>query len=196
MRFRVSSVEAFRQFELDDEAEASDLIARIRGDGGQSQAMAAGTAFHKVLELAPAGLEADEFTQDGFTFRIASDMQLAIPQVRELRASKAFMVDGEPIAISGQVDAIDGLIVTDHKTTSRFDPERYIAGHQWRLYLDIFGCDVFKWNVFEMAEREDCVYDVFALHSLEQYRYPGMQADCAALVGRFARFVRTHMAPA
>jgi hypothetical protein len=72
--------------------------------------------------------------------------------------------------------------VEDHKTTGRFDPERYLSGYQWRLYLDIFGADLFRWNVFEIKATDDpLTWDVFAQHTLEQYRYPAMSADCARL---------------
>jgi hypothetical protein len=121
-----------------------------------------------------------------------------------MRASKTYMVDGEPIIISGQVDAIDGLRIEDHKTTGRFDPERYLAGCQWKLYLEIFGAQHFRWNVFEMQEVESTQesfgfdapapqFEIFAMHTLEQFRYPGMEKDCQELVSRFARFVRDHV---
>ena len=39
---------------------------------------------------------------------------------------------------------IDGLRIEDHKTTSRFEPDWYLPGYQWRLYLDIFGASRFR----------------------------------------------------
>lgn len=194
MKYRVSSVEAFRQWELDDEAETDELIAKINGTFPSSQAMQAGTAFHTVLELSPTGLEVNEAQQDGFTFVFFQDMVIELNPIRELRASKTYMVDGQPIVISGQVDSIAGKRIEDHKTTSRFDPERYLTGYQWRLYLDIFGADHFRWNVFELRELEEpMTYLVADSHRLEQFRYPGLEADCFALVSRFARFVRDHV---
>lgn len=194
MKYRVSSVEAFRQWELDDEAETDELIAKINGTFPSSQAMQAGTAFHTVLELSPTGLEVNEAQQDGFTFVFFQDMVIEVNPIRELRASKTYMVDGQPIVISGQVDSIAGKRIEDHKTTSRFDPERYLTGYQWRLYLDIFGADHFRWNVFELRELEEpMTYLVSDSHRLEQFRYPGLEADCFALVSRFARFVRDHV---
>lgn len=194
MKYRVSSVEAFRQWELDDEAETAELIAKINGTFPSSQAMRAGTAFHTVLELSPTGIAVDEAKQDEFTFVFFQDMVIELNPIRELRASKTYMVDGQPIVISGQVDSIAGKRIEDHKTTSRFDPERYLTGYQWRLYLDIFGADHFRWNVFELRELEEpMTYLVADSHRLEQFRYPGLEADCFALVSRFARFVRDHV---
>jgi hypothetical protein len=141
---------------------------------------------------------------NGHVFTFAGDFDVQMAPIRELRASKVYIVDGVPIRISGQVDQIDGKRIDDHKTTGRFDADRYLAGYQWRLYLDIFGADVFRWNVFEIQQVESCTptegfelpppeYEVFAQHRLEQFRYPALEADCQALVERFARFVRDHI---
>jgi len=198
MKYRVSNVEAFRQWEADEEAELADLIDKISGEFVPSAAMLAGTAFHKVLENATSGLELNEAEELGHRFIFSSDVEIEVTPIRELRASKTYIVDGEPIVISGQVDAIEGLRIEDHKTTARFDPDRFLAGYQWRLYLDIFGASLFRWNVFELRELDDesdtvPTYAVTAAHRLEQYRYPALEADCLALVTRFARFVRLYI---
>lgn len=194
MNYRVSHVEAFRRFEQDEEAEVADLIDSIAGRSEPSERMLAGTAFHKGLELLQEGAACETLEVDGFTFTFRGDLHLYLPPARELRASKTWIVDDAPITVSGQVDAIDGLCIHDHKTTSRFDPERYIAGCQWKLYLDIFGASVFRWNVFELNELElPGHYEVLNQHTLEQYRYPGLEDDCARLVERFARFVREYV---
>lgn len=195
MKFSVSNVEAFRKWRADetDETSEADLIASILGMGQTSQAMQAGTAFHRVLELAQEGAELDAVEHDGFLFTFRGDFEVALPVVREVRASKTYMVDGQPIVISGQCDCITGKRVEDHKTTARFDPDRFLEGYQWRLYLEIFGADTFRWNVFEWleVEHEDLLaYQVRAMHRLEQHRYPGMADDCQRLVEDFARFVR------
>jgi hypothetical protein len=194
MSWRVSNVEAFRYFEQNEEADALDFIQELQFGIAESPAMRAGTAFHKALELAEAGTELYELESMGHLFTFADDFEVRLPVIRELRASKTYMVDGQPIVISGQVDGIEGVRVDDHKTTSRFDPDRYLTGYQWRLYLDIFGASHFRWNVFELAGQDDPMrYEVRAQHTLEQYRYPTLPADCQALVERFARFVREHV---
>lgn len=194
MMFRVSNVEAFRQYEQNEEAELADLLATIRGEREPSPQMRAGTAFHRALELAPTGVEVTELSANGYTFTIADDMEIELPTIRELRASKTWVVDGEEIVISGQVDAIQGRLIHDHKTTGRFDPERYLSGCQWMLYLEIFGAEAFRWNVFEITEGDEPNHwEVFAQHRLEQYRYPGMGTDCTRLVESLARFARDHM---
>lgn len=209
MKYRVSNVERFRQWEQDEDGDTAALIADICGLGEPSKAMAAGTAFHKVLEqFAAPGEVWNEAGADGFRFMFPTDFELEVTPVRELRASKVYIVDGQPITISGQVDAIHGLRIEDHKTTARFDADRFLSGYQWRLYLDIFQAAQFRWNVFEIQEVESTAptdgfelppaeYEVVAQHQLEQYRYPELANDCQSLVARFARFVRDHIeAPA
>lgn len=197
MTFRVSEVESFRQWREDEESDLELLLARMRGQTEASEAMLAGTAFHKALELAPIG-SAPSLQALGYTFNFVGDFELAIPTVREVRAGKTYTGDGWALTVSGQLDAIEGKRVEDHKTTGRFDPERYIGGYQWRLYLEIFGADHFRWNVFEIARNDDAepqgmVWDVFAAHRLEQYRYPGMGADCAKLVAELADFAQRYL---
>lgn len=198
MSWRVSMLEAFRQWEQDEDAELDDLLAKLRGDWPESAAMAAGTAFHKALEEAPSGLTADELVALGHRFTFAGDFTLPVTRIRELRGFKQYQVDGQSIIVTGQVDAIEGLRIEDHKTTGRFDPDRYLEGYQWRLYLDIFNCRRFRWNVFEIAElaSEDEVlaFEVRAQHTLEQFWYAELPLHCMGLVTRFARFVREHRA--
>lgn len=197
--YRVSNLERFRQFEQDEDADFERLIADLTGASEPSQAMMAGTAFHRVLEQATAGLELDEAEQDGFKFLFPRPLSVELAPIREVRASKTYNVDGVPVAVSGQLDQIDGKRIDDHKTTGRFDPDRYLEGFQWRLYLDIFGADRFRWNVFEIAETDGIagsdaiVYEVKAAHRLEQYRYPQLGADCQRLVERFTRFAREYL---
>ncbi len=197
MIFRVSSVEAFRAYEADEAMELADLLPRLLWSGSmQSPAMAAGTAFHKLLEDSPTGIALDEAEAMGHRFVFGADLDVELHPVRELRASKTYVVDGEPIVISGQVDAIDGNLIVDHKTTARFDPERYLAGCQWKMYLDIFGAMRFRWNVFELrplVDEDMPTYEVMAAHRLEQFAYQGMEEDTQRLVERFARFVREYV---
>ena len=204
MKYRVSNVERFRQFETDEEIELADLIADIKGESEPSDRMLVGTAFHKCLEDVVPGIDFDSLEANGVRFTFSDEFDFEVCPIRELRAARTFVVDGEPITISGQVDAIHGKRIEDHKTTGRFDPERYIDGYQWRLYLSIFGATEFRWNVFEIKEVDSTKpthgfdipppeFQVFAQHRLTQYRYPTMEADCQALVERFARFVREHV---
>jgi hypothetical protein len=191
---RVSNAESFRQWREDEEAELEPLLARLRGQGEETDSMRAGTALHKALEAAQEGTSAT-LQAPGHRFIIECDIELALPETRELRASKNY----GPITITGQVDLLDGKRIEDHKSTARFDVEWYLPSYQWRLYLDIFEADVFRWNIFEMdfdhlADNGDRVYRVFGFHKLEQVRYPGLHDDCRKLAHDLARFI-TEYAP-
>lgn len=189
MIFRVSEAETFRQWRDDEEAELSALLARLRGIEPPSQAMLAGTAFHAILERASAGEVIEHAEQDGFRFIVEVEAELALSPIREYRAQKQY----PGIAITGQLDHLDGLRVEDHKTTGQFDPDRYLFGYQWRLYLDIFDAQVFRWNIFEMREIDPSVYLVHRMHQLEQRRYPGMEMDCERLAVDLAEFAKRNM---
>lgn len=185
MLARVSNIEAFRRWREDDEATVADLVRQITTDE-PSEAMLAGTAFHKAMELASVG-EHDELLANGYIFRVVGE--IALPEIREMRAYGKY---GD-LTVTGQVDGIHGRLVIDHKTTSRFDADRYLAGFQWRYYLDLFGADTFQWNVFEITEEGHKTYSVRAPQALKAYRYPGLHEDCAKLAAEYLDFGRNHL---
>lgn len=178
MLSRVSNIETFRRWKNDESASLEDLIARLVAFE-PNEKMLAGTAFHKALELAKPG-DYDTLYANGYTFHLP-DVELALPDIRELRAFGNY----GPLRVGGQVDALHGKTVTDHKTTARFEPESYLEGYQWRFYLDLFGADVFVWNVFEITEVKPMVYQVAEPNTLQQHRYPGMHDDCMRLALEF-----------
>lgn len=186
MLARVSNVEALRQWREREDSPLADLIAWLTTDK-PTPAMLAGTAFHKALETAEDG-DHSVMEANGHTF-LLPDAEIALPTIRELRGYK----DYGDLTVTGQVDCLFGTRVEDHKTTSRFDAERYLAGCQWRFYLDIFGADVFRWNVFVLREVGPLTFEVAPPEILEAYRYPGLHDDCAALAADYLTFARDHL---
>lgn len=186
MLARVSNIEAFRYWRNDEDATTDDLVARLTTFEPTPQ-MLAGTAFHAALEAAVDG-EHSTLYANGYTFHLP-DAELVLPSIRELRATGNYGA----LQVTGCVDALHGKRVDDHKTTSRFDAERYLAGYQWRFYLDLFGADVFRWNVFELRELKSHVYEVAEPQTLETYRYPGLHEDCSRLAAEFHEFARVHL---
>jgi hypothetical protein len=195
---RVSHLAAYARWKQDDDSDVDWLIKYIRSES-QTEAMAKGTAFHKLLEYAQSGVgDIWEATQDGYTFAFTLDADLYLPPMREWRREK----DYGGITVSGQVDAIAGNTIWDHKTTERFDAENYLTSKQHCYYLDLFGADRFIWNIWECkpieyrTSEEDAdipttkQYEVFALHQLTQYRYPEMEAECRELAHEYAEFAR------
>ncbi|TJU85611.1 MAG: hypothetical protein E5Y10_24640 [Mesorhizobium sp.] len=193
MLARVSNIEAYRQwknwqplFEGQEEPTIEDLVRFITVDE-PSEAMKAGTAFHKAIETAGDGSH-DAFEANGYRF-ILPDADLALPTTREMRAFGNYGA----LNVTGQVDAVEGRIVTDHKTTGKFDPERYLNGCQWKFYLDIFDANEFRWNVFVLKELEPQTYAVAAPQSLTAYRYPEMHEHCEELAADYLAFARVHL---
>ena len=181
MLARVSNIETFRRWRQDESQDMGDLIARLR-DFQPTEPMLAGTAFHKALELAQPG-EYAVLEANGYTFHLEDDGEIALPAIRELRCYGQY----GPLRVTGQVDALEGLRVEDHKTTANFNADTYLEGCQWRFYLDIFGCDVFRWNVFviQPVRGKEKTYTVAPPQFLEQVRYPGLHDDCMALAADY-----------
>jgi hypothetical protein len=188
---RVSNIEAFRRWRVDPDQTPQDLVDWITA-GEPSEAMLAGTAFHKALELASPG-EFGELTAEGYTFHFPDDCSIALPSVRELRCGQHY---GD-LWVSGQVDALYGKRVEDHKTTGYFNADTYLEGCQWRFYLDIFGADVFRWNVFQVTpvRGKAKTYTVAPPQLLEQVRYPGLHDDCMRLAEGYLDFARKYLSP-
>lgn len=196
MRVRVSNLEAFRAWRDDeafkngwvDEPETVEvLVARICDDT-PSEAMLAGTAFHYALEHAEVGAEYATLEAQGFTF-LLPDAELELPLIREVRSEK----DYGGLIVSGKFDAMEGKRIDDHKSTKRVDLDRYLAGYSWRFYLDIFGANTFRWNVFPIRELKTRVYQVDPPQRLEQHRYPALPADCARLAAEFKAFADQYL---
>jgi len=188
MLARVSHIESFRRWRSDQDATPADLVARLR-NFQPTEAMLAGTALHKALELAPYG-EHEQLHAHGYTFYMPS-AAIQIPRIRELRCFKQY----GPLTVTGQVDATDGPRVDDHKSTAMFNAEGYWDGCQWKFYLDIFGADRFRWNVFPMTpvRGKEKTYAVSEPQILEQCRYPGLHDDCMDLARGFYDFAIKHM---
>lgn len=193
MLARVSNIEAYRQwinwqplFDGQEEPTVEDLVRFITVDE-PSEAMLAGTAFHKAMELAKDG-EHVSFEANGYRF-ILPDADIALPDVREMRAYGNY----HGLDVTGQVDAVEGKIVFDHKTTGKFDPERYLNGCQWKFYLDLFGANEFRWNIFVIKEQEPKVYSVSAPQTLTAHRYPEMHEYCEKLAREYSAFARAHL---
>lgn len=193
MQARVSNIEALRQwknwrplFEGQEEPTVEDLVRLITTDE-PTEAMKAGTAFHKAMELAQDGSH-DTFEANGYRF-LLPDAEITLPPIREMRAYKNFGA----LTVTGQVDAVQGRTVFDHKTTGRFDPERYLDGCQWKFYLDLFEADEFQWNVFVIKEVEPQVYRVAEPQILKAYRYPELHRDCEMLAADYLEFALAHL---
>lgn len=191
MRVSATDIDAYRRYMHDEDGDLDALVAQLRRELPPTEPMRAGTAFHAALEHAEPG-EVGVFEWDGYRFEIAADVEIDIPEVRELKATRQYVIDGEPVTLVGKVDAMVGKRIDDHKTTTRFDAERFLSSYQWRIYLEVFGADVFRWNVFEWSQdaRDPHLYVVRNFHQLHAYRYPGIGKDVERELSAFLYFSR------
>lgn len=203
MRTSATEIDAFLYWrnppphvEIDDEAaELAKLIAQLRKEGEANWNMQCGHALHAALEHATDG-EFDTLEAEGFTFRFPTDLAIELPEIREVKGERVYVIDGVPITLVCKVDTLEGLRVEDHKGTFRFDAERFMSSFQWRAYLDVFDADHFRWNVFELFQGRDMEaneVEVRALHFINQYRYPELQADVERALRDFLDFARVHL---
>lgn len=192
LRVSVTDLDQLRFYRDSDDMELAELIARLKHLMPSSEAMEAGTALHKALELSEPG-EFKGLAADGFTFSFETDAEIDLSPIREIKAEREYLIDDVTVTLVGKVDVLNGKRVDDHKFTAKFDPDRYLDSYQWRAYLDMFDADLFRWNIFEAIESAPKNYLVRNVHKLQMHRYPGMAADVERELREFVRFARDHL---
>lgn len=176
----------------ESEMEFEDFLKRLRGEEPPGPNMLAGRAFHTLLENAQEGGEFFAAEQDGYRFDFAIEQEIALPQIRELKAEHVFETPSGPVTLVGKVDGMQGITVHDYKLTERFDAERYADSYQWRSYLTMFGASRFVYDVFVCRYDGPRVY-VFDYHRLPFSAYPGMRDDVYREVCALAEIVAKHV---
>lgn len=193
MKVHVTDLDQLLWFRRIESMTTEELVSRLRREAPPNRAMAMGTAWHAILENPPAD-ELITVERGGFTFLIECDAEIALSQIREIRAEKTYMVDGVPVTLTGGCDGITGNVVTDHKLTARPDPEKYLDSYQWRAYLDIYGADVFEYILYQALDQDAkgqvIIKDVLPFRF---YRYPGMESDLMMGIHQFVEFARVHL---
>ena len=145
---RVSTLEGFRWWQNSD-LDWEWYLNREKE--GANEKMLAGTAFHKFMETIRSG-EFDSFQQDGHTFVFDCSVDVALPQISEIRTSKQY----GNLTVTGKCDGLSGLTISDYKLIigHAIDGEQYMESYQWRYYLDLFEANIFRYIVFEAREME------------------------------------------
>lgn len=194
LRCSATELDAFARWRDDEEAELEPLLAQLRRQAEPNEAMLAGHALHTALEHAQPG-EFDRLEAEGYTFLFPNAAEVRLPDIREVKGERVYIVAGCAVTLVGKVDALHGTVVIDHKTTSSFEAEKFLSTYQWRVYLDVFDAHCFIWLVFEMHEAKDAerTYEVRQVHPLAQYRYPAMREDVERLLAEFVEFAREHL---
>jgi hypothetical protein len=192
---RVSStdLDKYRRFRADEDADLATFLAELREPFRQTPAMAAGTALHGFLELADAVDTAEITLTSGHTFVFDCDASIDLPPIRECKQTGEYQIGDCLVTLVAKVDAVHGKRIDDHKFTGSYDAERFLSSFQWRCYLDIFGADEFRWNVFEGREEApegSKRYRITNVHQLSAWRYPTMREDVERELGLFVEFAR------
>lgn len=202
----VSDIDAFRYWlESEYDPDGAELIKQLRKELPKTEAMERGIAFHSALEKARQG-EFDYLQADGYTFFVKEGMEIQLSQFREMQfPSIRYTVNGIHCFVSGRIDSLHCGVIDDHKTTEEFKIEKYLDSYQWRFYLDMTHCNVFRWNVFVLYQLNkkdiprvvDCnpnkAYSVAALHQFKQFRYPSLREDCETMLKRFLEFCHQYL---
>lgn len=210
---RVTAIEAFRRYLANGdndyyEITEQSVIDSVTGELKGNEQTRIGTAFHSIVQIGNPEHKiidgGDEFDVDGFKVRLAKKHCVLALAYRneypnayhEFRGYKDY---GSAI-VTGCADMIDGVEIRDIKTKySTPSDADYINSCQWRYYLDIFGADVFHFDlfVFNGYKKEKHGYDVRELvltrHTppITCYRYPEMENDNLALLNQFMDWAET-----
>lgn len=195
LRISATTLEAFRRWQDSDDPPyvfIDALYKRIE----PTEAMRAGTAFHKILENAE-NVTLDRVEMNGFIFDF-SDMEgeIVLPKIREFKFTKQAIIDGVNITYVGVVDAMDGLTVYDHKLTFRTKPEDYEDSMQWRCYLSWLGLKKFTYNLFQKgyttANEPQNLIKVKDLSQITFCSYPEMDAEILELTSKLIQLIKEY----
>lgn len=201
---RATQLEKFRRFINDVSSYDTEqsVIDTICGDFKGNTYTRIGTAFHSIIENGiPRCFDLSEgclIDVDGNDVRFdIAQLEIALTYrdehpgaFHEIRQYKDY---GRAV-VTGCADMIDGLEVRDIKTKySTPSDADYINSCQWRYYLDIFGADVFHFDlfVFHGYDKDKHGYDVRGLELTHHtppitcYRYPEMENDNLKLLNEF-----------
>lgn len=187
---RTTWIEKFRRYINDTSSYDTEqsVIDTICGEFKGNTRTRIGTAFHSIVEKGtpytgePISVDGNDVYFNEKQWQTALDYRNQFSVAfHEMRRYKDY---GNAI-VTGCADLIDCFELHDIKTKYSTPKDTdYIDSCQWRYYLDIFGLDVFHFDLFIFKDYHDeCGYDVRGLE-LEQhtppitcYRYPKMEHD-------------------
>lgn len=190
MRISTTTLESFRLFMDQDWMAEADLIASIKGERVESEAMQLGTAFHAVLESPEQYRVPLGYRCNGFSFPDAT-MQPALALIDrrgvfEVKATKPFGAH----TVVAKADHIVGTAIAEHKTTcGSYDVDKYLSSYQWRFECAIFQPTAITYRVFCLEDPKQQIVNLRAIEQVAVYPYPALERDCASLVRRFVDYV-------
>lgn len=192
MRISVSDLQCYQRYRDNEEVTLQECLDQLLRKSLPTPAMMAGRALHAALEHAQYDDEALKIERDGYRFIFQCDVELAVPEVRELKGEIEMFTPSGPVTLVGVVDGIDNA-VHDYKLTGRFDAERLADSFQWRCYLQMFNRDRFVYRVFVGSETAPQQWVIREYHEVPMYRYPNMEADIQKEVDECAAFMAKYV---
>ncbi len=192
IRISVTDLESWRYWKANEDLGLAFLLTRLLHKDPPTPAMEAGRAFAKMFEHVRSG-NLDEVTVDGWTFDFSAlNQEIAVPDVRELKAEVVISTPSGPVTLVGKVDGLDGTTVHDQKLTERWDAERYLDSLQWRVYLVMFGAKRFVYDVFQ-GRYDGQRVTIYGYEAMPFFAYPGMRADVESAVAELAEIISTYL---
>jgi hypothetical protein len=192
MRISVSDIQCYQRYRDVEDVSLEDCLKQLRRETLPTPQMEAGSVFHAALEHAQYDTETNCLQWDGYLFFFQCDVNLSIPDVRELKGEMIIPTSVGMVTLVGVVDAIDSSIY-DYKLSGRFDAERLAESWQWRCYLHMFNRSRFAYKVFVGEEIKPKEWAIRDYHELPVYRYAGMIEQVEREVDECARFMRDYV---
>lgn len=197
MRLSVSDLQCWQRYKNNESVTLEECLKQLLKQEKPTPALLAGRALHKALENAQYDTEDNwrgHIQYAGYTFFIQCDVDLKVPEVRELKGEIEIETRVGPVTLVGVVDSID-ISISDYKLSGRFDAELLAGSYQWRCYLQMFDRLRFDYKVFVGEEIKPKEWAIRDYHEVSFYRYPGMEEDVKREVNHFAVFMREHVWP-
>lgn len=191
MRISTTTLESYRLFADPNQEWMSedDLLATIRGQFIPTPAVLLGQAYGLVLEDPDRYLVPGGYQCGGYTFAMADVAPaLALIDRRGVFEAKALKAYGDCDVVA-KADHLYGAHLSEFKTTSYFNVEKYLDSCQWRFMADIFEPLSITYHVFSLDDHGNGVAELKDVNSFNLYPYAELHQDCADLVQEFAHFV-------
>lgn len=174
LRISVSWLDSTNNYLTNDEMSEQDFITNLFSRG-ETKAMAAGTAFHSLLENA---LSIDDLnaSHGGFEFEL-SDKLTGNVELGIMREKKYVYPIFPDVDLVGKIDAETVRLAIDHKLTDRTNLDRYLDAMQWRAYLIMRNKPLFAYQVFEHSGLDKETVFIKNYDRLELSTYQGIKDD-------------------
>lgn len=192
IRISASDLNTYQRYRDLEEVTLEECLAELRRERPPTPAMTASKVLHSALEHAGYDTETSCLLWKDYAFFFQCDIELTIPDVRELKGEAETITPSGPVVMVGIVDSIDGSIC-DYKLSARFDAERLAQSWQWRFYLSLFNKWRFVYKVFVGEEIKPKEWAIRDYHELAVYRYAGMEEELQREIDEFAAFTRKYV---